>query len=366
MSLKDSKLRLRAFLSSAGFVAFFTVLPLVNVLAWGDEGHRITVRIAARHLDSQARAEVGRLILADVRNNGFYYQQSCPNVFAISKKPANEWTDADKNTFVYDGLACIASWADPPVKNQRNYTSNWHFVDIPVVRATSQSPLRYSYDAARDCPTDEKRGDCAVQALRRLEFVLGNPKKQGHVYGEELTTRADAFKFFIHIVGDIHQPLHCVTHKKNEQAVADLTDTGDLGGNFTLVSWFGDTDTPYGFMNLHSVWDSSIIERAIQSETQKETGYTNRLISNSQSLNLAQIQAGDTSDWIAKSYDLAVTNAYGKLPVFDGACQMKFENQTKTGCHKLSENYYSVNKSKIEEQLIYGGVRLAKKLNSLF
>ena len=51
-----------------------------NAHAWGIEGHRITARIAAMHLNPVARAEVIRLLRTDIRNNAGYYQKSCANV----------------------------------------------------------------------------------------------------------------------------------------------------------------------------------------------------------------------------------------------------------------------------------------------
>ena len=125
-------------------VAILTAALSFNIFAWGDEGHRITVRIAANYLLPEVRAEVIRLLKTDIGNNAVYYQKTCPNVLNLSKKAA--LTNAEKMTLVSDGLACIASWADPPVKTQRKYTSNWHFVDIPVVAGTSNSPTLFTYE----------------------------------------------------------------------------------------------------------------------------------------------------------------------------------------------------------------------------
>ena len=66
--------------------------------------------------------------------------------------------------------------------------------------------------------------------------------------------RALALRFIVHIIGDLHQPLH----------VGNGT---DRGGNDVKVTWFGE------LTNLHSVWDSGMIDRQELSFTE----YTNRL-----------------------------------------------------------------------------------------
>jgi len=366
MSSNISKSRFRLFF----FAAFLVAGLSLNAFAWGDEGHHITVRIAANYLTPAVRAEVIRLLKTDIGNNTFYYQKKCSNVLALSKK--SKLTAAEQVTFAGEGLACVASWADPPVKRQRNYTSNWHFVDIPVVAATSANPTLFPYDAARDCRMSPKSGDCAIQALQRLAPVLADYKdplaQDGHLYGEELTSRAEALKFFVHIVGDLHQPMHCATDKKDAAAVNNPKDNGDIGGNSKYASWFGNTSTFYGFESLHSIWDEGFIERTMQTNKWTEIEYAQALIKTiPKGAKLASMQAGDYESWAAESYNLAVTMAYGKLPAFDAACELTSEAKDvkpATGCYQLGKEYYDVNNPVAEQQLKSGGVRLAGLLNS--
>lgn len=355
------------------FCVFFIAGSSVPMFAWGAEGHAITVRIAASYLTPAARAEVIRLLRTDIANNTPYYLKNCAAILDLSKK--DKLTTADEITFAGDGLACIASWADPPVKRQRAYTGNWHFVDIPVVAGTSASPTLFTYSAARDCATDPKRGDCAIQALQRFEPVLADYKdpnaKDGHEYGEELTSRAEAMKFFVHIVGDIHQPLHCVTDKKDAASVDNPKDLGDMGGNNKNATWFGVTATFYGFMNLHSIWDEKFIAKTMQEKSLSEIQYAAALVASIPKANMSAMQKGDYLSWADESYHLAVTNAYGKLPAFDTSCKLTFTDpETKkvknaTGCYPLGQPYYDANNAVVETQLKSGGVRLAKLLNAV-
>jgi hypothetical protein len=359
--------RLIALSLCAGLIAMLSG----NAFAWGMEGHRITARIAAMYLNPVARAEVIRLLRTDIENNKDYYKNTCENVLKLSKK--KNLTKAEEDEFLVEGMACIAPWPDPPVKDQRLYTSNWHFVDIPVVmnNPNGSGPLRFKYEPGRDCIMDAKRGDCAAQALLRLQSVLGNkkiPTEKDHQYGEELTTRADAFKFFIHIVGDIHQPLHCAADKKDEQAVNNPRDLGDMGGNLKIATWFGEAKTPYGSMNIHSIWDGGIIVRTMKLNNLTEDQYYQKLlkaIPAKESPELAKMQAGDYFNWFEESYDLAIRKAYGELPKLDPNCGTTGRDGKLTGCYQLADAYYDANKSIVEQQLMTGGVRLAKLLNEI-
>lgn len=256
----------------------------------GDEGHRITARLAASFLTPAAAAEVGKLLRNDARNNPAYFKSKCPAVLALTSKA--KLTKAEEATFLVEGLACVAPWPDPPVKDQRLYTANWHFVDIPVIMQNPGGPQRFTYEPARDCVMDSKRGDCAIQALERLQAILGNqkvPNEKGHEWGEELTSRSEALKFFVHILGDMHQPLHNVADKADVKAVNDPKNMGDVGGNRKYAEWFGDDKTPYGPMNLHSVWDSGFITHTMAVGNLSEDQYYRRL--------LQELKAGGVRGW---------------------------------------------------------------------
>lgn len=368
-------------MSSKVFTSLFLSVLLIagfsiNAYAWGDEGHRITVRIAAEYLNAEARTEVIKLIKVDAANNELYYKKTCPEVAALVRKKT--LSEMEEIKLLSDGLACVASWADPPVKNQRQYTSNWHFVDIPVIFATSPSPpFRFNYDAARDCRMDPEQGDCALQALERIQPILKNYKDTGdkdHEYGEELATRADSLKFYVHIIGDIHQPLHCVADKKDKEAVENPKDLGDMGGNLKYATWFGEDVTPYGLMNLHSIWDGGFITRTMKTNNWTIEQYAKKLFEEipKDNAKLSQMQSQNFPAWIAESYNLAVTNAYKKLPKLDTNCKMAFtdpktqKTRTANNCYQLGEDYYKSNHSIVEQQLKSGGVRLAGKLNCVF
>ena len=126
-------------------------------------------------------------------------------------------------------LASVATFADE-IRNSRPDTRQFHFVDIPKDAS--------DYVPSRDCkPSDQ--GDCVVAAIERFRAELADPN-------ESRGRRRLALKFLVHLIGDMHQPLHCA-------------DDDDRGGNDVKVPWFGRSGKG---INLHSVWDRLIIEEA--------------------------------------------------------------------------------------------------------
>ncbi len=111
------------------------------------------------------------------------------------------------------------NWADD-IRRDRGETASWHFMDA--------SPGK-DIHMGRDCPANK----CVVGQIERTTALLRGPASKQE--------KAEALKFLAHFVGDLHQPLHI--------AVA-----GDQGGNNIRVRFQGK------LTNLHSVWDSRILE----------------------------------------------------------------------------------------------------------
>jgi hypothetical protein len=198
------------------------------------------------------------------------------------------------------------------VRLTRPETRNWHFVNIPENAA--------GYEPVRDCPT----GDCAIARIEFYRNVLADPNKS-------VAERLEAVKFIVHLVGDIHQPLHC-------------SDPGnDLFGNRVRVR------LPSGVItDLHRVWDSQLILYANLSDRDLLEG----LIKTIETTSIPKIQEGTPATWAAESHSLAHL-AYA------------FPN-TKAEEHVLDLEYYSKSFSVVDSQLVKAGLRLARFLNDIF
>ena len=119
--------------------------------------------------------------------------------------------------------------------------------------------------------------------------------------------RADALRFVIHFVGDLHQPLHATTNN-------------DQGGNCVPVAFFDalpqlrNPQTESYAPNLHGVWDTNILERATTGKTVDQVAAE---LDQSFRRKIARWQKGaaNIDAWAWESYQLAMKKVYGKLPV---------------------------------------------------
>src|SRR5690606_18021833 len=153
-----------------------------DVMRWGGMGHRVIARVAASRLSPATRREVRRLL-------------------------GNE------------SLAKVSTWADE-VRRDRPATAPWHYVNIPIYDSV--------YRPERVC-----RDGCVISALEQQLALLADRSLPR-------TERAEALKWVVHLVGDMHQPMH-------------VGDRGDRGGNDTRITW----DTLPG--NLHGLWDTGLL-----------------------------------------------------------------------------------------------------------
>jgi hypothetical protein len=320
----------------------------LRAAAWGKEGHAIVARIAAARLTSKTQKAVVKLLNVDP-----YFQQNCKTAKTVADK-----------------LACIASWADEVRTERKN--GSLHFVNIPIYAPAAER----HYEAARDC----KDGQCSVAAIDANMAALRGSN-------EQTVARAEALKYVVHFVGDLHQPLHnAVDHDadaslpENKPPHAPVKDNGDRGGNLKLVTWLGATANEFGCWNLHAVWDEGIIahKNADQVAYAKALALTNK--------QFADFQTGTPVDWANEALALAVSNAYA-LPApdaHDEVCEVRHQVGTKTvtDCdafapalcqssevharYHLEQTYNDTNLPVVETQLQRAGARLAMLLNSVF
>ena len=256
-----------------------------TALAFGDDGHAIVAEIGQRRLDPQATAMVARLLGP------------------------------------HASLASVSSWADE-VRASRRATARWHYVNIPGERS--------DYVESRDCRS-EAGGDCIVKALVRLQRELA--------CAPDDEARRDALRFVVHLVADIHQPLH---------TVADLRGGNDLPVHGTVrgqACTHGSCDM--GRTNLHAVWDSLLILRSAASwgslVDRLEAG-----VLQTDSLR-QQAAKGTPVDWALETHAVAAAVWNPRLVPADGA---------------LDDRYYSDVLPLLDRQLALAGLRLAHLLNA--
>jgi hypothetical protein len=267
-----------------------------GAFAWGPEGHRMVGDIAEGLLAPGARARIAQLLEADRMADG-----------QLSGRRT---------------LGEIASWADE-IKDTDwgKRRASWHYDDVPLCGASGY---------AKYC----RNGRCASAQLARQIEILGNERARPR-------QRNEALKWVVHLVGDIHQPLHAASH-------------GDRGGNRVQVSFFGQTDNPpYGSLNLHAVWDVQMVQRLIS-----DRGGERAIVS--VPLAVRDVRAweqGSIPDWVDESHRIARDVVYSPLPIA-ASCARKI-----TGVIEIGPGYYTTAEPVIEIQIRKAGVRLARILN---
>jgi hypothetical protein len=261
--------------------------------AWGPQGHRTVGAIADRLLTPQARAVVAELLSSDLDKFG---------------NPSGRTT-----------LESVSVWADE-IRGTPADEPRWHYDDAPVCG----SAPREAY-----CPG----GECNSAQLERLTRVLAD----AHAPQRE---RNEALKWVVHLVGDLHQPLHAA-------------DNHDQGGNRVAVALAGVRTR--GRENLHRVWDGELVRLALGTrDGERPPRNIDALTLEARRL-VAQVGQGTPADWARESNNLARNVAY-RYPGF--AC-----GQVPDGIVVLDRDYQQQAEMVVRERLLLSGGRLANLLN---
>lgn len=206
-------------------------------------------------------------------------------------------------------LAMSANWADF-IRSDTSfkYIDSWHYINLP--EGLSQQDL-FTYLEKYPAPN-------VYSKIKELVAQLKNPKST-------LEQKQFALRLLIHFVGDIHQPMH--TARKN-----------DLGGNKVLLTWFGEKS------NLHRVWDEGLINYQQLSYTEYA-----KAINHPTTAQIYDWKKSTLNGYVWESYQLC-NKIYADI-----------KPEAKLGYRYNFDWINSVN-----EQLLKGGVRLAKILNDIY
>jgi hypothetical protein len=184
--------------------------------AWGKLGHETVALLAQRIIEQRPD---GQQIMSKIRT--LIGPDSNLDAVALC-------ADAIKR----GGVDCGAFHVD-----QMYETSGWHYIDADVhgdpssILNACNAPVRHLDPSQPPTPSAD---NCNVlQINEHLQTLKTSP---------DLSQRQLALMFVVHLVGDLHQPMHCVNDN-------------DAGGNGKLVSFKGVTTDEFGPLNLHAIWD---------------------------------------------------------------------------------------------------------------
>ncbi len=237
------------------------------VWAWGRLGHRVVAEFADRHLSPTVRAEIAEIL-----------------------EPGESLADA-------------STWADEN-RTRIHGSGPWHFADVPLDEERYNDRLAGSGQI--------------VPKLREFRGILADRRRSP-------AARREALRFVVHLVGDLHQPLHIGEHH-------------DRGGN-TLQIHFYRRKT-----SLHHLWDDLILEH----RTRGEDRWVAELSAIDDPISRSAAMDGTLEEW-----------ATGSLH----AAQLAYQNP-RTGRRiesgeTLEDAYYEASLPIVRRQLYLGGSRLA-------
>ena len=311
------------------FLLLTVVLALgTRAFGYGHEGHQAIAEIARTHLSPSAHAAVIQILGTD-------------------------------------DLASIATWLDDVRAAGRNRgsmkgdgeakdfnkrfpkSSSWHFVNFPVGSSR--------YDPASVFATENDVIHAVSLAIKTLEGASTG------------LSRAEALKVLVHCVGDLHQPLHCITGYydisnpttprllTSDEATLDSAE--DAGGN---ALFFTKSE------NLHELFDTILLKRIV-----KGTDY-HQLAAEVERQNKAGIQTspGDYHQWHKQWASETVklgTDAYRGL-IFGTATTSPGRGRS-VRLHRINitlpPGYESTEADVLASQIARAGLRLAELLNSI-
>jgi len=286
--------------------------------AWHAKGHMATAFIAYDLLTPAAKARVQELLR---RNPAFESWQSRLEGVSAAQKPAllftlaAGWPDDIKGDSAYrdDGSSPTGPQSSQNIgyrdKLQHRY---WHYIDRP-----------FSDDGT---PTHDPPSVNAHERIELFRRVLASPTASDAVKSYDLV-------WLEHLVGDVHQPLHCTSR------FSAALRHGDNGGNAVKLGCTGCA------AELHGFWDG------IVGETSRGT------VAASFASTLAAAPSTPANDtdvdhWITESFALARSTVYLNPPIGVTA-----------GPFSISSTYRAAGLDLAKRQIALGGARLAKLLN---
>jgi len=244
-----------------------------DAFAWGRNAHRAATRLAESRLTPEARALARELL--------------------------------DEG----ESLADASTWADEHSRDIPG-SAAWHYVNVPL------DAERYSAEHCRDA--------CVVSRLAEFRAILADrsaPRER----------RRMALRYVVHLVEDVHQPLH-------------VGDRRDRGGNAVQLTFFRDDST-----NLHQVWDSGLLRMGYRSERE----LTDALFGAARRPEARGWSGGTAEDWADESL------AAAKKAYVDPATGEALRNGARIG-----REYQDANLPVALERLARSGMRLADVLNA--
>ena len=264
---------------ATAIISLILLTDFTAAYAWGPEGHDIVAAIAEKHLTRKAKKEITKLL--DGKSIVYY----------------SSWMDNIQNS--------------PYWEDGYNKTKTWHYANV---------------DKGLTYETMQKNPDGDV--VTGLDMLTRELTENYDNLTDSM--RVDYLKMIVHMVGDLHCPMHAGR-------------LSDRGGNGMKVRWFGQNT------NLHSVWDSKIVNSARRwscTEWVRQIDRTDRKFRKS-------IMRGTYEEWFRETVE-------GAAGIYEYVENIGVQNPN------LSYQFVYDFSPLLEDRLLTGGYRLAYVLNTIF
>jgi len=344
---------------SSGIRALLTVFLLVllsstpGVFAWDAAAHRLSASISDEYLLPSRREALLKILQQHPRYAEDFQAQMPAAIRAGSTAAQARWL-----------LGQAAVWPDLarslPERERRRYNHpNWHWIDGRWLRPTEATSAAAQGTATQSAATAAMQGNVyvgmsplppilnagtgAVPRLNQvdnmmlaLDYSLATLRDNTALMSE----RAIALCWVMHLLGDIHQPLHAGS-LMSPRVFPD----GDRGGNAIMTQ-----DD-----NLHARWDQALSQQPLAETLQQLLRQAERLMDS------AAVLDTDSDHWLQESRQILHSSVYSD-EIIDAVLHSE-----RTGASlprfTLDQPYQRQMRQLSEQRLLLAGLRLARVLN---
>lgn len=308
---------------TVSLLAFALLLPQ-TALGWNYAGHEVVARIAWEKMEPQTRWRVMALLM-----------QAPPDADLVSLMPSDGRPLIIRQR---DFFMLASTWPDImrsdefPERRKKYHRSIWHFTNFFWKQVDGR---------AVDVPELQPEKTNIVERLGFLEKEVVDTRVAPAQRGIDVA-------WILHLVGDVHQPLH------TSARVTELEPKGDQGGNLFLLSPQG--TPPEETRRLHGYWDDILLKSFPRGKDEAETAYANRVASlimqrHPEAKMKERLRRGEYAAWAQEGLTVARTTIY---PSWLKRFQMPPE--------KYRRQAYNT----AEPAIALAGYRLADMLDALF
>jgi S1/P1 Nuclease len=270
-------------------LSIFFIILSPSLYAWDSNGHKLVAEIAYENLTPNAKKTVLQLL----QTPGPWYSHSL-------------------------SFSNSAAWADWIRPNTSQYDT-WHYINLP-------------YCGDNVCLNDAIVSPNVVTAITLDTAILHNK-------GASAEEQGQALRFYLHWLGDIHQPMHTISYYSAGYP------QGDAGGNRYLLQ-----DSLYP--NLHAFWDGGCglwpQNKNLNKKQIRALAKQWQALYPSQEFRIA-LADKNPLNWVKDSHTLAIEYAYEAVP--QHYLSLKAQRNAQIVCQK---------------QIVLAGYRLAQNLNAWY